>query len=66
MAARQLSDGNGDGTVLGKSSTDKIGFYGVGTPVAKQTVTGAKGANEALTSLLTALAALGIITDSTT
>lgn len=32
----------------------------------KQTVTGAKGGNAALTSLLTALANLGLITDSTT
>lgn len=41
-----------------------IGF-GV-TPVAKQTVTGSKGANAALTDLLTKLANLGIITDGTT
>jgi hypothetical protein len=32
----------------------------------KPTVTGSKGGNAALTSLLTALAALGIVTDSTT
>ena len=32
----------------------------------KPTVTGAKGGNAALTSLLSALASLGIITDSTT
>jgi hypothetical protein len=34
-AVRQLSDGNSQGTVLGKSSTDTIGFYGVTTPVAQ-------------------------------
>lgn len=28
MAARQLSDANTGGTVLGQSSADKIGFYG--------------------------------------
>ena len=28
VAARQLSDGNPQGTVLGRSSTDAIGFYG--------------------------------------
>lgn len=28
MAAKQLSDGGPDGTVLGQSSSDKIGFYG--------------------------------------
>ena len=32
MAAKQLSDGNPDGTTLGQSSTDKIGFFGA-TPV---------------------------------
>ena len=34
-AARQLSDGNSQGTILGQSSADLIGFYGVSTPVAK-------------------------------
>lgn len=37
-----------------------------GSVVATPDVTGAKGGNAALTSLLTALANLGIITDSTT
>lgn len=47
-----------------KWSSTGIGFYGT-NPVSKQTVTGAKGSNAALASLLTALVALGIITDST-
>jgi hypothetical protein len=34
-APRQLSDGNSRGTILGQSSTDPIGFYGVATPVAQ-------------------------------
>jgi hypothetical protein len=42
-----------------------IGFFG-STGTAKPTITGSKAANAALTSLLTALAALGILTDSTT
>lgn len=42
-----------------------IGFYGA-TAVAKQTVTGAKGSNAALGSLMTALSTLGLVTDSTT
>jgi hypothetical protein len=29
MAKKQLSDGGPDGTVLGQSATDKIGFWGV-------------------------------------
>jgi hypothetical protein len=40
-----------------------LGFYNA-TPVNKQTVTGAKGGNAALASLLTALANAGLITDS--
>lgn len=42
-----------------------IGFYGT-APTAKPTVAGSKGGNAALASLLTALATLGLITDSTT
>jgi hypothetical protein len=54
------------GLRIGGATTEKIGFYGVATPVAKQTVSGAKGANAALGSLMTALAALGLVVDSTT
>lgn len=42
-----------------------IGFYGT-SPQTKQTITGSRGGNAALASLLTALAALGLITDNTT
>lgn len=48
-----------------KWNSTGIGFYGA-APAAKPTVTGAKGGNAALASLLTALATLGILTDSTT
>jgi hypothetical protein len=41
-----------------------VGFNGA-APAAKPTVTGAKGSNAALASLLTALAAYGLVTDST-
>jgi hypothetical protein len=41
-----------------------FGCNGAG-PIAKPTVTGAKGSNAALASLLTALAAYGLVTDST-
>jgi len=54
-----------DGYVLGPNSTDLIGFYGLATPIAKPTVTGSKGANAALTSLMTALVALGLVIDTT-
>jgi hypothetical protein len=41
------------------------GFFGT-APTTKKTVSGAKGSNAALGSLLTALAAYGLITDTTT
>lgn len=33
MSAKQLSDGNSEGTLLGQSSTDKVGFYNTGPVV---------------------------------
>ncbi|MEU1134925.1 hypothetical protein ABZ383_34570 [Streptomyces sp. NPDC005900] len=42
-----------------------LGFYGAAA-VSKPAVTGSRGGNAALASLLTALAQLGLITDSTT
>ncbi len=42
-----------------------LGFFGT-TPGTKPTITGAKGSNVALGSLLSALATLGLLTDSTT
>lgn len=47
------------------TSNGTIAFFG-GTPRAKQTVTGSRGGNAALASMLTALANLGLITDDTT
>lgn len=49
---------------LGKSG-GSIGFFGA-TPATQPTVTGSKGANAALGSLLTGLAALGLIVDTST
>lgn len=45
--------------------TPKMAFFGA-TLTAKPTVTGSRGGNAALASLLTALASLGLITNSTT
>lgn len=42
-----------------------MGFYGT-TPISKPNVTGSRGGNAALASLLGQLAALGLITDSST
>jgi hypothetical protein len=46
-------------------SSTGLGFNGTAA-VAKPTVSGAKGSNAALASLMTALAAYGLVTDSTT
>lgn len=45
-------------------ASQRIGFFGK-SKIAKPTVTGSKGANAALTSLMTALSNLGLVTDST-
>ena len=57
---------NGDMSIMSGSlrMPSKVGF-GV-TPVSRPTVTGSRGGNAALTSLLSALASLGLITNSTT
>ncbi len=47
------------------TSQPLIGFLGA-TPVARPTVSGSRGGNAALASLITALANLGLVTDSTT
>jgi hypothetical protein len=39
MAVVYLDDGNDDGTVFGKSTTAKIGFYGLATPIVRPSVT---------------------------
>lgn len=44
-------------------SATKIAFHGT-SPIVKPTVTGSRGGNAALASLLTALASYGLITDS--
>lgn len=70
---------NGDVQVLIKDASDRVSiasntilatsnalaFFG-GTIQNKQTITGSKGANAALTNLLTALANYGLVVDSTT
>jgi len=35
MANEYLGTGNDDGVVLGRSTTDKVGFYGLTTPVVR-------------------------------
>lgn len=55
------------GNTLIKGTLDhdgsNVGFYGT-SPISKPTVSGSRGGNAALASLITALANLGLITDS--
>lgn len=51
--------------VESNGSASMLGFYG-SSAVAKQSITGSRGGNAALADLLTKLATLGLITDSTT
>lgn len=60
----QLRNPSDTATLIEWNATG-LGFFGT-APIAKPTVTGAKGGNAALSSLLAQLAALGLITDSTT
>jgi len=55
MAIKQLSDGGPDGTVLGQSATDLVGFYGA-TPEARGTFTQAAVSTSAAVSVCGAFA----------
>jgi hypothetical protein len=57
MATKQLSDGGADGTVLGQSSTDKIGFYGK-TPVVRGSAVTALVTTPTATDIATAVNAI--------
>lgn len=68
MALKELSDGGPDGTRLGQSSTDKIGFYGKTSPIVRPSVATAitTGATETATislvrSIRLALVNLGLV-----
>lgn len=39
MAVEYLGSGNDDGVNFGRSTTDKIGFYGLATPIVQPSVT---------------------------
>lgn len=63
-AVKQLSDANSQGTVMGQSAADKIGFYGVASPVVKPIVGGSLSSGAFTSSLALALANLGLIVNS--
>ena len=37
MAVEELTKGNDDGTRIGQASTEKLGFYGLTTPIVQPT-----------------------------
>lgn len=63
--AGKLHIGVASGAAEIRVGDNLLGFHGT-APIAKATVSGSRGANAALASLLTALANKGLITDSST
>jgi hypothetical protein len=57
--------GKGTGGVQVDAAGGRVGFYGT-TPVARPSITGSRGGNAALASLITQLASQGLVTDNTT
>jgi len=69
MAIEILGNGNPSGTVMGKASTELLGFYGIGTPVARPAITAIATATATTTlnetrigRLEAALVSLGLVT----
>ena len=68
MAVEYIGTGNDDGMNFGRSTTDKIGFYGLTTPIVQPTITitvtaaGTVGACATdINSIKAALVALGLV-----
>jgi hypothetical protein len=59
-----MTDEDGNPAYESGIGATTVGFYDA-TPVTKPTVTGSKGGNAALASLIAALASQGLITDTT-
>lgn len=69
MAVDQLSKYPPDGTNFGQAAADKIGFYGLTTPIIKVTITLGAGTTTTLLkadvlAIATALHNLGILTEA--
>ena len=69
MGTKQLSDGGDDGCVMGQSPSDKLGCYGLETPIVKATITLGAGTTTTLLkadvlAIATALHNLGILTEA--
>lgn len=68
MAVEYVGTSGPDGTVFGQSSTEKIGFYGLATPIVQPSVTWPNTGTATTTlnetkcnRLMAALVALGLI-----
>jgi hypothetical protein len=68
MAVEYLGSGNDDGVLLGRATTDKIGFYGLATPIvqgsavtALVTTPTATDIATAVNSIISRLQAVGLI-----
>ena len=64
MATRQLSDANPDGTTLGQSATDKIGFFGATTVVQQSKGTAYTKTTTTTTALTVDITALGSLVNT--
>ncbi|MBC8550247.1 MAG: hypothetical protein H8D23_11440 [Candidatus Brocadiales bacterium] len=69
MGVDDLTKANDDGTNFGQSASDKIGFYGLTTPIVKATITLGAGTTTTLLkadvlAIATALHNLGILTEA--
>ena len=69
MSVDHLTKKNDDGTNFGQAATDKIGFYGLTTPIVKVTITLGAGTTTTLLkadvlAIATALHNLGILTEA--
>ncbi len=58
-----IAVGSSSGTKIGTATTQRLGFWNH-APTTQPTVTGSRGSNAALASLLTALAGMGLVVDS--
>ena len=56
MAVEYLGSGNDDGTNFGNSTSDKIGFYGLTTPIVQPSIS--LSAGDTTTALATDVAAI--------
>ncbi len=54
--AQVIGDGSPDGTVLGASTTEKIGFYGLATPIVQPSGAGQAAVTKTTTTTATTTA----------